>query len=369
MARGTMGVEEEYQLIDVETGALRPVNDIVLDTAAPAMGETVHPELLRSQVEVSTPVCESLDQVDDELRRLRRRLNEAAARSGCRLGAAGTHPSAQWQTQEVTPSERYLAMATEFQQMALETLIFGCHVHVGIDDPDVRIEVMNRIRPWLPTVLALTGNSPYWGGNDTGYASYRTMIFRRWPTTGMPESFAGNDEYERVVKTLVTAGAVEDATHLYWDVRPSARFPTLEVRIADVCLTVDEAVTVTGLIAGMAATAERQMAAGEPGGPGDGTRHELLEAAVWRAARHGITDQLIDATAATILPAHDAVATMLQALRPSLEEAGTCERVSEGVAEILGRGTGASRQRAVYRRTGSLRDVTTYIADQTAAGT
>jgi carboxylate-amine ligase len=366
MARGTLGVEEEYQLIDVETAQLRPVNEIVLDTAAPAMGETVHPELLRSQVEVSTPVCESLDQVDAELRLLRRRLNEAAARSGCRLGAAGTHPSAQWQTQEVTPSERYLTMATEFQQMALETLIFGCHVHVGIDDPDVRIEVMNRIRPWLPTVLALTGNSPYWGGNDTGYASYRTMIFRRWPTTGMPESFADYDEYERVVETLVTAGAISDATHLYWDVRPSARFPTLEVRIADVCLTVDEAVTVTGLIAAMAATAERHMATREPGG---GSRHELLEAAVWRGARHGITEQLIDVTAATIVPAHDVVAGLLRTLRPALEEAGSWDRVSEGVAEILAHGTGATRQRAVYRRTGSLRDVATYIADQTAAGT
>jgi carboxylate-amine ligase len=366
MARRTLGVEEEYQLIDIETGQLRPVNEIVLDTAAPAMGETVHPELLRSQVEVSTPVCESLDQVDVELRLLRRRLNEAAARSGCRLGAAGTHPSAQWQTQEVTPSERYLAMATEFQQMALETLIFGCHVHVGIDDPDVRIDVMNRIRPWLPTVLALTGNSPYWGGNDTGYASYRTMIFRRWPTTGMPEPFASNDEYERVVETLVTAGAVADATHLYWDVRPSARFPTLEVRIADVCLTVDEAVTVTGLIAAMVATAERHIASG---GPGGGTRHELLEAAVWRAARHGVTDKLIDATAATILPAPDVVAGLLRTLRAAFEEAGSWDRVSEGVAEILGHGTGATRQRAVYRRTGSLRDVATYIADQTAAGT
>lgn len=364
MAQLTLGVEEEYQLVDADTGALRPVNDVVLDTAERTLGESVHPELLRSQVEVSTSVCTSLEQVETELLELRRQLNAAAARYGCRLGAAGTHPTAQWQDQEVTPSERYLEMAGEYQQVALETLIFGCHVHVGIDDPELRIAAMNRIRPWLPVLLAISGNSPFWAGRDTGYSSYRTMVFRRWPGTGMPESFSGNGEYERVVATLVQAGALEDATHLYWDVRPSARFPTLEVRIADVCLTVPEAVTMAGLIAAMAVTAERDLTAGRRG---DETRHELLEAAVWRAARYGLGGQLIDVTAAALRPAADVVGTLMATLRGALEEAGTWDRVSAGVEETVGGGTGAARQRAVYRRTGRMGDVIAYIADQTAS--
>jgi len=366
MAQLTLGVEEEYQLVDAGSGALRPLNDVVLDTAAPALGEYVHQELIRSEIEVSTPVCTSLDQVDTELRGLRQKLNAAAARSGCRLAAAGTHPTAQWQDEEVTPSERYLEMAGDYQQVALETLIFGCHVHVGIEDPETRIGVMNRIRPWLPTLLALSANSPFWAGRDTGYSSYRTIVFRRWPTSGMPESFSGNDEYERVVATLVQAGALEDATHLYWDVRPSARFPTLEVRIADVCLTVPEAVTMAGLIAAMAATAELDLA---PSRPGADTRHELLEAAVWRAARYGLTGQLIDVTDSVLRPAIDVVCALMATLRDALEETGMWDRVTAGVEEIVGQGDGAARQREVFRRTGRMEDVITYIADQTASGT
>ncbi len=362
MAAETLGVEEEYQLIDAATGALRPANQAVLDAARPAMGEAVHPELMRSQVEVSTPVCRSLDQVEEELRALRRRLNAAAARCGCRLGAAGSHPTARWEAEEVTPRPRYLAMADDFQQMARETLIFGCHVHVGVDDPDQRIDIMGRIRPWLPTLLALSANSPFWGGRDTGYASYRTVVFRRWPTTGMPASFADDAEYQRTVKALVAAGAIEDATHLYWDVRPSARFPTLEVRIADVCLTVDAAVTVAGLVAAMVATARQQA---EGGGSRDDTRRELLEAAVWRAARHGLTEQLIDVEQGALRPAPEVVELLLTTLRPAMEDAGTWDRLTDGVRQILSGGTGAERQRAVLRQTGSLDDVARFIADQT----
>jgi carboxylate-amine ligase len=365
MGLGTVGVEEEYQLLDAETGGLRPVNDMVLDAAVPAMGEHVHPELLRSQVEVSTPICRSLDEVDRELRQLRGRLNQAAGRYGCRLGAAGTHPTARWESQEVTPSERYLAMASEFQQMALETLIFGCHVHVGIDDPDLRIRVMNRIRPWLPTVLALSANSPFWGGQDTGYASYRTMVFRRWPTTGMPQRFADHGEYQRVIKTLVDAGALEDATHLYWYVRPSARFPTLEVRIPDVCLTVDEAVTVAGLIAALVAAAQAREAEADGLSMPEDTRYELLEAAVWRAARFGLSERLIDVPDAALRPAEEVVGSLLATVRPVLEEAGAWARVEQGVRHILAQGNGATRQRAVLRGGGAMADVARFIADQT----
>ncbi len=364
MARGTLGVEEEYQLIDAETGALRPVNDAVLRVAESEMGESVHPELMRSQVEVSTPVCQSLDEVESQLRALRGRLNAAADGFGCRLGAAGTHPTARWETEQFTPRKRYLAMAEEYQQIADETLIFGCHVHVGVDDDERRIQAMNGIRPWLPTLLALSANSPYWEARDTGYGSYRTTVFRKWPTSGMPGHFASAEEYQQVVATLVAAGAVEDATHLYWDARPSARFPTLEVRVADVCLTVADAVTVTGLVAAMVDTALEAADAGRA--PGD-IRLELLEAAMWRAARHGLTDRLIDVTEPALLPAREVVDRLLATLRPALEGSGTWDRVAGGVRRLVAEGTGADRQRAVFHRTGSLDAVARYIADETAA--
>ncbi|MGH9123981.1 MAG: carboxylate-amine ligase [Acidimicrobiales bacterium] len=364
MASRTIGVEEEYLLVDGRSGGLRPVNDEVLAAARPAMGESVHLELKRSQVEASTPVCTTLDQIADELRGLRARLNEAAARYGSRLAAAGTHPTAPPRERDFTESSRYLAMADQYQETASQMLICGCHVHVGIEDPDLRIGALNRIRPWLPTLLALSANSPYWAGDDTGYASYRTMVFRPWPTAGMPQRFNDYAEYERVVATLVAAGAVEDATHLYWYARPSARFPTVEVRIADVCLSVEEAVTVAGLVAAMVATACQAELNGSPLAE---ARPELLEAAVWRAARYGLTDRLIDVDGAVLRPAAETIAALLATLRPALEAAGDWETVSAGVARVLAEGTGAERQRAIRRRGGSAEDVIAYIARQTAA--
>ncbi len=366
MADRTLGVEEEYQLLDVDTGELRPVNVAVLQTAEPTMGETVHPELLRSQIEVSTPVCSSLEEVDAELRALRRQLSGLAGGLGCRLGAAGTHPTARWQMQEFTPTERYKEMGAEFQQMGRETLIFGCHVHAGIDDVDERIDVMNRVRAWLPVLLALSANSPFWAGADTGYASYRTVMFRRWPTTGVPMTFGGDAEYRRLVATLVAAGAIEDATKLYWDVRPSVRFPTLEFRVADVCLTVDDAVTLTGLVDALVGTARQDVAARVPMSD---ARHELLEAAVWRAARWGLGDRLIDVNAGELRPAPDVVESLVASLRGALEDAGNWTRVREGVDRLLIDGTGADRQRAILRRTGDINDVVEFIAAQTVART
>jgi carboxylate-amine ligase len=359
----TLGVEEEYQLIDAETGQLRQANQEVLRAAGAAMGETVHPELLRSQIEVATPVCDSLDDLDRKLRSLRSRLEAAAARYGCLLGAAGTHPTARWEAQEVTPKQRYLDLAEDFQQLARSTLIFGCHVHVGIPEQDLRIEVMNRVRPWLPVVLALSANSPFWAGADTGYASYRTVVFRRWPLTGLPLRFADYREYSDLIDTLVRSGAIEDATKVYWDVRPSVLFPTLEFRIADVCSTVDDAVTLAGVFSGLVGGAERDARAGLPS---PDPRPELLDAAVWRAARHGVETDLIDVMAGRPRPAADVVDDLLLAVRPALEETGEADRVEAGVRQILREGTGARRQRLAYQRAQRFDDVIGLITGETA---
>jgi carboxylate-amine ligase len=369
----TIGVEEEYQLLDAVTGELRPDNIAVLRRAEAAMGDTVHPELLQSQVEVSTGVCESLDDLEAELRRLRRTLNAAAASKGCRLGAAGTHPTARWQAQEVTPKERYEDLIEGFQQVARETLIFGCHVHIGVADPDERIRVMNRVRTCLPALLALSANSPFWGGRDTGYASYRTALFRRWPMTGVPLPFADDREYRGLVASLVQAGMIDDATKIYWDIRPSERFPTLEFRVADVCLSVDEAVTIAGLAAGAVASAVGARSKSTAGAasapdrrPEPHPRPELLEAAVWHAARYGLGADLIDIDEGRPAPASATIRRTLDGLRDALEDLGMWDRVGEGVEAILARGNGADRQRRAFESAG-FPGVLELIAAETAS--
>jgi len=361
----SVGVEEEYQLIDAETGDLRPASAAVLSSAAPALGEEVQPELLRSQIEIASPVCRSLGEVAAQVTRLRRSVAEAAAAQGCRLGAAGTHPFATWDHQQFTAKPRYLDLAEEFQQTARDTLIFGCHVHVGIADEEVAIDIMNRVRPWLAVLVALGANSPFWAGADTGYASYRTEVFRRFPMTGTPHRFEGRADYDRVVATLVATEAITDATKLYWDVRPSARFPTLEFRVSDVCLRVEEAVAITGLVRSLAQAAHADAQAARPT---PGPRPEVLEAAVWRAARYGLDGDLIDTLEGRSRPAREMVGALLALARPSLEEAGDWELVSAAVERLLVDGTGARRQREAFARRGDLGDVVALVVDETLAG-
>ena len=208
----------------------------VLPAARPELGERVQPELYRSMVEMNTPVCSTLGEVREAVRRARQVLVEAAGREGLRIAAAGTHPFSHWRDQAVTEKPRYRNLAEDYQQVFREQVVFGCHVHVGFDDREAAIQAMNRTRPWLPVLIALTANSPYWLGADTGYASYRTEIWNRWPTAGMPHPFASRADYDALVETLVATGSVREPTKLYWDVRPSTKLETLEFRVADVCM-------------------------------------------------------------------------------------------------------------------------------------
>ncbi|MDQ3803507.1 MAG: carboxylate-amine ligase [Acidobacteriota bacterium] len=361
----TVGVEEEYQIVHAGTRELRPRAATVLPEARSKAGDNVQPELYLSQIEIGTPVCRTLADVRAEIVRLRREVIRAAERDGSRIAAAGTHPFSHWEDQQLTPKARYLGIAQDYQQLAREQLIFGCHVHVGILDREAAIQVMNRTRPWLPVMLALAANSPFWLGADTGYASFRTEIWRRWPMAGTPHVFASRAEYDALVEALVAAGGITDATKIYWDVRPSARFETLEFRVTDVCMTVGEAVMVAGLARALARTCYGQAVRDEPVSH---ARPELLRAAKWRAARYGLDAELIEAGAGVLVPAREAVEKFLALLRPSLEEHGEWAEVSALARETVGRGTGAARQRAAYERGGSLEDVVDLIVAQTAEG-
>jgi glutamate---cysteine ligase / carboxylate-amine ligase len=312
---------------------------------------------------MNTPVCSTLGEVRDAVRRSRRTLVESAAGEGLRIAAAGTHPFSHWRDQTVTEKTRYRNLAEDYRQVFREQVVFGCHVHVGIEDPEAAIQTMNQVRPWLPALLALTGNSPFWLGADTGYASYRSEVWNRWPTAGLPEVFASRAEYDALVETLVATGSVREPTKLYWDVRPSARQPTLEFRVADVCMDVDEAVMVAGLARALAFTGQEAAARGEPVPE---PRPELLRAAKWRAARSGLDDDLVDVIGARALPAAELVEVFLAAIRPGLEAAGDLEEVTELVQAAVARGTGAARQRAELRRTGRLEAVVDLVAEATA---
>ncbi|MCA1592608.1 MAG: carboxylate-amine ligase [Acidobacteria bacterium] len=362
----TIGVEEEYQIVDRGTRELRPRALRILPEARAAVGEQVTPELYLSQIEIGTPVCRTLADVRAELTRLRREVISAAENDNCHIAAAGTHPFSHWEDQQVTPRRRYLGIAEEYEQLAREHLIYGCHVHVGISDREAAIRTMNRARLWLAPLLALAASSPYWLGEDTGYASFRTEIWRRWPMAGTPQVFSSRAEYDALVETLVATGSVSDATKIYWDVRPSARFETLEFRVTDVCMSVDEAVMIAGLVSALTRTCYEQAAQDELL---KHARPELLRAAKWRAARYGLDAELIDVAEGRAVPAHEHVEKMLSQLRPALEETHDWPEISTLVRDTLKHGNGATRQRAAFARAGSFKDVVDLIVAETVRGT
>lgn len=360
----TLGVEEEYLVLNATTRAPVPEGELLVRRARPQLGDAVHTELQLAQLEVSTAVCATLGEVRDELCRLRGEVAAVAATGGAVIAAAGSHPFATWREHaHITPTETYLKLERDYQQLAREQLICGCHVHVGIADAELAVQVMNRARPWLSVVLALAANSPFWAGSDTGYASYRTEIWRRWPTAGTPEVFEDRAEYDRLVQALMATGSIDAPARIYWDVRPSARYSTLEFRVTDVCLTVDEAVMVAGLIRALARACALDAAAGAPL---PCPRPELLRAATWRAARYGVEADLVDVLGQREVRAADLVRALLEALRPVLDDAGEWAELSDLIATTLARGTGAARQRAAYARRGSVDDVIDLVVAETA---
>lgn len=356
----TIGVEEEFHLVDPETREIAPDADSVLSGYA---GEDMEAELQQSQVETGTCVCETLADVRKDLIRLRREAAAAAEKVGKRIAACGTHPFSDWRGTEVFKRDAYLRLEEDYQQLTREQVLSGCHVHVGIDDLNDAVEVMNRVRPWLPVVLALSANSPFWLREDTGYQSYRNRLWQRWPTAGIPGTFTSRTEYESLVEALLTTGSIDDPARIYWDIRPSDKFNTIEFRVADACSNLDDALLVAALVRAMSETCYREM---QTGSEGTKVRDELIKSAIWRAARYGDTDSLIDPRAERLVPAHELVSSLLEVLRPVLEDRDEWDQVQGLVSQVRERGTGASRQLALFERTGRMEDVVDMILDETA---
>jgi carboxylate-amine ligase len=362
----TLGVEEEYQIVDASTRALVGRESRLLPVAAATLGDAVQPELQSSMIEIATPVCKTLADVRRELSRARRGVIDAAVENGSRIAAAGTHPFSAWSDQRITNKERYKKIAADFGTIANETVIFGCHVHVGIENRDVAIDVLNRVRAQLFPLLALSANSPFWLGEDTSYASFRTEVWSRWPLSGPPLAFASTAEYDELIEHFIAAGVIEDETKLYWDLRPSGRFPTLEFRIADVCSSIDEAVMIAGLARALTRQAYLAAKRDEPFVP---IRHELIRAAHWQAARFGIDGELIDVRTGARVAARELIEGWLGGLREALEEAGDYDEVCTLVRATFAQGTGSVRQRAVFAQTNDLRAVVGDVIARTEAGT
>lgn len=358
----TLGVEEEYLVVDPETRAPRLDGYELLAAAREELGDRVEAELQVSQLEVGTVVCTDLEDVRRDLHRLRSGLAAALEPHGAVIAASGSHPFASWRDARITPTEAYLRLEKDYQQLAREQLICGCHVHVGIDDPELAIRVLNRARPWVATLVALAANSPFWMAADTGYASFRTEVWRRWPTAGTPDRFADRAEYDRLVDDLLGTGSIDSPARLYFGVRPSFRYPTLEFRVTDVCLDVDEAVMVAGVVRALCRACARDASDGRPE---PRLRAELIRVATWRAARHGLEAELLDLTARRAAPAADVVASLLAYVRPELEDAGEWDEVSGLVERTLRRGTGAARQRRAHESSGRLQDVVDHVVAET----
>jgi len=342
-----LGVEEELLLVDPETGRLRAVapealRDEDAATAGPDRPRLQH-ELFREQIEVATRPCLDLAALAAELRAGRARAAEDAERAGAALAATST--PAQALEPQMTAEPRYHRMAERYGFVARHTIVCGTHVHVELGSDAEGVRALDTIRPWLPVLLALSVNSPFWAGEDTGYASWRTQLMRMWPASGPTERFGTATGYREAVDALVASTAILDEAMVYFDARVSARYPTLEVRVADMCTEVEDTLLVAGLTRALVETAARHDT--RELGP---WRADLLRASTWLASRWGMTRNLLDPVSRAPRPAYDVVGALVSWVRPTLEEYGDLATVEQTVGRIHQRGTGSVRQRAAYAR-------------------
>ncbi|WP_116024499.1 carboxylate-amine ligase [Thermomonospora umbrina] len=362
MGLRSFGVEEELLLVDPDGGAPRAMSGAVLryagehGTGLPggvAEGGMEH-ELQREQLEIGTRPCTSLDDLAEQVRRGRRAAAEAARGAGVQIAALATSPVAV--RPSITPSSRYRQMADEYARTADEQLICGCHVHVNVDSPEEGVGVLDRIRPWLPPLLALTANSPFWQGRDTGYESWRQQVWGGWPSSGPTGPFGTPAAYHRTVQEMIATGALLDEGMVYFDARLSRRYPTVEIRVCDVCLVADDTALVAALARALVETAAR---AWEEGRPPDPVRTEVVRMAMWRAGRSGLTDDLVHPVTGRPAPAEAVVKDLVDHVRPALEDSGDLDAVQDLLGRLLRRGNGAALQRAAFARTGLLSEAVT----------
>ena len=360
----TVGVEEEFQIVDPDTWALRSHVSELLTASAPSLGDQIKRELHQSIVEVGTKICANVTELEDEVCRIRRELSQSAESVGLRIAAAGTHPFSNWKDQILSPGERYENIVEELQQLARSLLIFGLHIHVAVPDKASTIELLNEARYFLPHLLALSTSSPFWQGRDTGLKSYRTTVFRRFPRSGIPEHFDSWTEYEAYLDMLVELHCIDNGKKIWWDLRPHPVFGTLEFRICDVPTSPRVSVALAALAQALVVKLYRLRRSNL------GFRiypRALVEENKWRAARYGMDGRLIDFGKRTEVPMRDLALELLAFVDDVADELGS-RRALDYVHTIVKEGTSADRQLQVYRETGDLRAVVRWLVDETRAG-
>jgi carboxylate-amine ligase len=361
----TLGIEEEYQIIDPETRELRSYITEILQPDGTVSIAEIKPELHQSVVEVGSVPCHTPADLKKEVIRLRGLVKGLAAKSGLRFAAAATHPFSSWHTQEITPLERYLGVAADLQDLARKNLVFGTHVHVGIEDKEFMIDAMNVARYFMPHILCLSSSSPFWMGRNTGLKSYRTVIWKNFPRTGTPPYCHSWSDYRSIEDTLVKTGAIEDGSKIWWDIRPHWKYPTLEFRFCDMATKVDEAVCLAAILQAIVAKLWKLRR--------DNMtfrvyRSELIDENKWRAVRYGLDGNLLDLGEQTQKPARELIRELIEwFLDDVLDELGSRTEV-EYAFKILEEGSSADRQLRTFEETGDLKAVVDQLIAETSEG-
>ncbi len=360
----TIGIEEEYQTVDPVTRDLRShIDTEILSKGKKLLKEAVKAEMHQSVVEVGTGVCHDIKEASKELKCLRTEIANLAKQNGLGLASAGTHPFADWRHQEIYPDKRYEVIVEDLKMVARANLIFGLHVHIGVEDREVAIHLMNAARYFLPHILALSTNSPFWQGMDTGLKSYRCKVFDKFPRTNIPDYFPSWGEYDRFVNLLIRTGCIDNAKKIWWDLRPHPNFPTLEFRICDVPMRADESIAIAALIQATIAKLYKLHAANQ------GFRlyrRALIMENKWRALRYGLDGKMIDFGREEEVPVRDLIYEYLAFVDDVVDELGSRDEVNY-IHRILEHGTGADRQLRVFQETGDLTKVVDYMMYETEA--
>ena len=360
----TLGIEEEFAIIDPETRELRSHIQEILECGKVILKEQIKPEMHQSVVELGTEICQSVVDARAHVIELRSRLAELAARSGLKIASVGTHPFSHWRDQLITQGERYREIVKDMQQLARANLIFGLHVHVGIADREMAIHVMNQARYFLPHIYALSVNSPFWVGHDTGLKGYRLKVFERFPRTGIPDAFESLSEYEDYCKLLVKTGCVDNAKKIWWDIRLHPFFDTLEVRVCDAQSRVDDTLAIAALIQAVIVKLHKLLRQNITFRV---YRRRLLDENRWRASRYGIDGKLIDFGKEAEVETRSLLNELLEFVSTEVSELGTGNEIAH-IERIMREGTGADRQLAVWERTQEMKAVVDQIVAETYEG-
>lgn len=360
----TVGIEEEYQIVDPKTRELKSYITQILEQSKgkTLLMEQVKAEMHQSMVEVGTKVCATAGEAREELIMLRRELMQLSAQSGLKIASAGSHPFSSWIEQEITPFERYYGVRGEMAMLAQQLLIFGTHVHIGIEDPEFLIDCMNVVRYFVPHVLCLSTSSPFWMGQETGTKSYRSAIFRNFPRTGIPPTFNSSAEFKSYVDWLQRTKCIPDGTKIWWDVRPNPKYPTLEFRICDVCTRVDEAVCCAAIFQAICFKLWKMRR--------DNITFRVYPPALaeenkWRAVRYGLSGKLVDWGKQEERPATELIHELIDWFIADVKDEFDSRKQIEYAYEIMKNGSSADRQLATFKRTGNLLDVVDQLVAET----